>query len=232
MSFGSGVWYRREALKRVGVGPGATVLDVCTGTGLVARPAVELVGRTGSVMGFDASLGMLGAARRSLAIPLFQGYVERLPFSGESVDFVTMGYALRHVADLTTPFSEFYRVLRPGGRLIILEATRPSSRWRYWMVRIYLRRIVPLIARLGGRDASTIMRYFWDTIDNCVPPATILDSLRGVGLQKRGTSGDLRTLQRVRCGEASGLVDSWIDVCRRLINLHFSPGCAPRGARD
>jgi demethylmenaquinone methyltransferase/2-methoxy-6-polyprenyl-1,4-benzoquinol methylase len=181
MSFGSGVWYRREALKRTGVKTGATVLDVCTGTGLVARPAVELVGREGTVLGFDASLGMLVAARRSLEIPLLQGYVEKLPFSSCSVDFVTMGYALRHVADLNTPFNEFFRVLRPGGRLLILEATRPTSTWRYWMVRIYLRRVVPLIAKLGGRDASTIMRYFWDTIDNCVPPATILDSLKGVG---------------------------------------------------
>lgn len=181
MSFGSGVWYRREALKRAGVGPGATVLDVCTGTGLVARPAVELTGQAGAVIGFDASLGMLGAARRSLEIPLIQGYVESLPFVGESVDFVTMGYALRHVADLDTPFVEFFRVLRSGGRLLILEATRPSSRWRYWTVRIYLRRIVPLIAKLGGRDASTIMRYFWDTIDNCVSPATILDSLQRAG---------------------------------------------------
>jgi demethylmenaquinone methyltransferase/2-methoxy-6-polyprenyl-1,4-benzoquinol methylase len=181
MSFGSGVWYRREALKRVGVGNGATVLDVCTGTGLVARPAVALVGQSGRVMGFDASLGMLGTARKALAIPLLQGYVEWLPFSGESVDFVTMGYALRHVADLDTPFNEFFRVLRPGGRLLILEATRPTSTWRYWLVRIYLRRIVPMIAKLGGRDASTIMRYFWDTIDNCVPPATIIDSLERAG---------------------------------------------------
>ncbi len=181
MSFGSGIWYRREALKRTGVKNGATVLDVCTGTGLVARPAVELVGREGTVLGFDASLGMLVAARRTSAIPLLQGYVEKLPFSGDSVDFVTMGYALRHVADLDTPFNEFFRVLHPGGRLLILEATRPTSTWRYRIVRIYLQQIVPLIAKLGGRDASTIMRYFWDTIDNCVPPATILDSLKRAG---------------------------------------------------
>lgn len=181
MSFGSGLWYRREALKRVGVKQGVTVLDVCTGTGLVARPAVELVSRSGSVMGFDASIGMLGAAKRSLEIPLLQGYVENLPFVEKSVDFVTMGYALRHVADLATPFGEFFRVLRPGGKLLILEATRPKSWWLYWTVRIYLRRIVPLIARLGGRDSSTVMRYFWDTIDNCVPPETILGSLEKIG---------------------------------------------------
>ena len=193
MSFGSGVWYRREALKRAGVSTGDTVLDVCTGTGLVARPAFGLVGETGQVFGFDASMGMLDAARQSLRIPLLQGYVEHLPFVDDSVDFVTMGYALRHVADLQTPFVEYLRVLRPGGRLLILEATRPKSRWRYVIVRFYLRQIVPVIARLGGRDASTIMRYFWDTIENCVPPATIVNALQNAGFidATRGVMFDL-----------------------------------------
>jgi demethylmenaquinone methyltransferase/2-methoxy-6-polyprenyl-1,4-benzoquinol methylase len=193
MSFGSGIWYRREALKRAGLCTGAAVLDVCTGTGLVARPAVDLVGKTGRVVGYDASLGMLNTARRSLTIPFLQGYVEHLPFATASVDFVTMGYALRHVADLHTPFTEFFRVLRPGGTLLILEATRPKSRWRYAFVRVYLRRVVPTIARLGGHDARMIMRYFWDTIENCVPPEVIVESLQVAGFvnAKRGVMFDL-----------------------------------------
>jgi demethylmenaquinone methyltransferase/2-methoxy-6-polyprenyl-1,4-benzoquinol methylase len=182
MSFGSGVWYRREALKRVGVGPGAAVLDVCVGTGLVARAAHALVGPTGRVVGLDASLGMLFAAQRVLPFPLVQGYVERLPLADQSFDFVTMGYALRHVADLRAVFAEYRRVLRPGGRLLILEFSRPQSRLRYRAVRFYLRTVVPAVARLGGRDARTIMRYFWDTIESCVPPETILAALAAAGL--------------------------------------------------
>ncbi|MFV2072269.1 MAG: class I SAM-dependent methyltransferase [Thermoanaerobaculales bacterium] len=181
MSFGSGVWYRREALKRAGVKAGSIVLDVCTGTGLVARPAVTLVGQAGRVLGLDASVGMLTAAQRSLSIPFVQGYVECLPFSDNSVEFVTMGYALRHVADLRTTFEEYLRVLRPGGTVLVLEATRPTSHWRFVFIRIYLRRIVPAIARLGGRDASTIMRYFWDTIEKCVTPQTIVEALEDAG---------------------------------------------------
>ena len=193
MSFGSGVWYRREALKRAGVRAGATVLDVCTGTGLVARPAVALVGQAGRVLGLDASLGMLTTAQRSLSIPFIQGYVERLPFSDDSVDFVTMGYALRHVADLRTTFEEYLRVLRPGGKVLVLEATRPTSHWRFVFIRFYLRRVVPTIARFGGRDASTIMRYFWDTIENCVPPQTIVEALEDSGFTdaRRGVMFDL-----------------------------------------
>jgi demethylmenaquinone methyltransferase / 2-methoxy-6-polyprenyl-1,4-benzoquinol methylase len=182
MSFGSGIWYRREALKRLGVGPGAEVLDVCIGTGLVARPARDLVGAAGRVVGLDASLGMLFAAKRASSSPLVQAYVEALPLADESFDFVTMGYALRHVADLRGVFAEYRRVLRPGGRLLVLEFTRPRSRARYHLVRFYLRSVVPAVARLGGRDASTIMRYFWDTIESCVPPETIMTALADAGL--------------------------------------------------
>jgi len=193
MSFGSGQWYRRDALKRAGVAEGAMVLDVCTGTGLVARPASELVGDTGRVTALDASMGMLVAAQRSVSVPMTQAYVEALPVASDSFDFVTMGYALRHVADLVGTFKEYLRVLRPGGTLLILEATRPSSPLRFRFMRFYLRRVVPTIARLGGRDASTIMRYFWDTIENCVPPETIVDALTTAGFTEatRGVLFDL-----------------------------------------
>jgi len=193
MSFGSGTWYRREALKRAGVGAGAVVLDVCIGSGQVARPALELVGGNGRVVGLDASMGMLVEARQAVTAPLLQGYVEKLPVASASVDFVTMGYALRHVADLGAAFSEYLRVLRPGGTVLILELTRPRRRTMYAMVRFYLQRVVPAIARLGGRDARTLMRYFWDTIDTCVPPERILDALRSSGFQspERGTLFDL-----------------------------------------
>lgn len=182
MSFGSGVWYRRDALGRLGVGPGARVLDVCIGTGLVARAARDLVGAGGEVVGLDASLGMLFEARRVIPMPLVQGYVEKLPLDGERFDFVTMGYALRHVADLRSTFAEYRRVLKPGGKLLVLEMTRPRSRARYRLLRFYLRSVVPALARLRGRDARTIMQYFWDTIDACVPPETIVTAMAGAGL--------------------------------------------------
>ncbi len=184
MSFGSGNWYRRDALRRLGVGPGARVLDVCVGSGQVARGALELVGDAGEVVGLDASLGMLFAARRALALPLVQAYVERLPVADGAFDFVTMGYALRHVADLEGTFGEYRRVLRPGGKVLVLEITRPASPLRYRLTRCYLRRVVPALARLGGRDARTIMQYYWDTIDSCVPPETILAAMAAAGLAR------------------------------------------------
>ena len=129
-------------------------------------------------------MGMLVEARGFVSIPLIQGYVEHLPVADGSVDFVTMGYALRHVADLRATFEEYLRVLRPNGTLVILEFTRPRSRPVYCFSRIYLGNVVPAMARLRSRKAQTLMRYFWDTIENCVSPETILETLAGAGFDQ------------------------------------------------
>src|SRR5688572_32581148 len=96
------------------------VLDVATGTGLVAREALAIVGAQGSVTGLDPSAGMLEQAR-TLAFSIVRGHGERLPFGPASFDFVSMGYALRHVSDLPALFGEMKRVLRPGGTACVLE---------------------------------------------------------------------------------------------------------------
>jgi demethylmenaquinone methyltransferase/2-methoxy-6-polyprenyl-1,4-benzoquinol methylase len=186
MSFGTGERYRRDAMLRAGLAPGMSVLDVCIGSGQVARPALRVTGDNGSVIGLDASFGMLVEAQRTVRAPLMQGYVEQLPVRTDSVDLVTMGYALRHVTDLVAVFSEYRRVLKPEGKLLILELTRPRSRFLYLLVRFYLHRVVPTVARLGSgtEDARTLMRYFWDTIESCVPPETIIAALGEAGLKQ------------------------------------------------
>jgi demethylmenaquinone methyltransferase / 2-methoxy-6-polyprenyl-1,4-benzoquinol methylase len=182
-SLGSGAWYRRRALQRAGLRPGAKLLDVAVGTGLVAREAVRVTGRPGDVIGLDLSEGMLAEARRSLAIPLIQARAEALPLGDASVDFVSMGYALRHVADLSIAFAEYHRVLRPGGNLLLLEIGRPDSRLAYAVARFYLGWVVPALSRWAGAGsrAVTLMRYYWDTIDACVSPAVIQRSLTQAG---------------------------------------------------
>ena len=184
MSLGSGVRYRRDALRRAGLTPGHRVLDVAIGTGLVARAARDILGEDGHVTGVDLSMGMLAEARKSLPIALVQGIAERLPLADGCADFVTMGYALRHVTNFESTFREYLRVLKPGGTLLILEVTRPAAdSAAYHFTRFYLRTVAPLLARLGpgGSDAQTLMEYFWDTVDNCVPPAIILAALAGSG---------------------------------------------------
>lgn len=182
-SLGSGARYRRDALRRAGLAPGKRLLDVATGTGLVAREAVGILGGAADVVGLDLSAGMLRQARAALPIALVQARAEALPLADASVDLVTMGYALRHVPDLVRAFAEFRRVLRPGGRVLLLEIDQPSNRVALAALRFYLGGVVPALSRLvgRGRDDQRMMRYFWDTIDACVPPATIEAALDRAG---------------------------------------------------
>lgn len=183
LSLGAGGWYRRRVLRLAGLAPGMRVLDVACGTGLVAREAQRLTGDARLVIGLDASPGMLLAARRRFAGPLVEARMEHLPIASGSMALVSMGYALRHAAALGAVLSEFHRVLRPGGRLVILEIARPSGRRRLRLAKAYLGRLIPLLSRwaTGRRQSATLMRYYWQTIETCVPPETILGAMRAAG---------------------------------------------------
>jgi demethylmenaquinone methyltransferase/2-methoxy-6-polyprenyl-1,4-benzoquinol methylase len=196
-ALGSGPWYRRRALRRAGLRPGAGYLDVAIGTGLVAREAAAILGGTGGMVGLDLSEGMLAVARQSLAIPLVQARAEQLPFADGSFDFVSMGYALRHVSDLGRLFAEYRRVLRPGGRVLLLEIAPPGSRLGRVLMKAYMGGIVPLLSRLAGSGSATLMRYYWDTIEGCVPPREILRCLQQAGLAE------------VRCATEIGIMRAY-----------------------
>jgi len=183
LDLGSGPWYRRQALQRAGLLPGMRLLDVATGTGLVARGAVEILGDPRDVVGVDPSGGMLREARTALSGPLVRGRGEALPFRDDTFDMLSMGFALRHVPDLEVAFGEYRRVLKPGGRVLLLEVSRPPSRVSRWLIQTHFQHVLPLLTRLstGSEPAQLLMKYYWDTIDRCVPPETILDVLRRNG---------------------------------------------------
>ena len=184
MAFGSGSWYRRQALRRAGLRSGMRVLDVAIGTGLVAREEIELTGDARLVLGVDPSPGMIAQARRSLKdVDITLGVAEQLPVASDAFDFLSMGYALRHLSDLAPAFAEFFRVLRPGGRVCILEITRPRGRCRTALMKAYMRFIVPALTRLTTRHADTqlLWQYYWDTIEHCVPAEKIMAALSAAG---------------------------------------------------
>ncbi len=183
LAFGSGAWYRRQALLRAGLVPGMRVLDVGVGTGMVAREAVRIVGDATAVTGVDPSPGMMANAQLPAGVTLLEGRAEALPLPDESIDFLSMGYALRHIGDLSAAFAEFRRVLKPGGRICLLEITRPESRFGRVVLKGYMRGVVPTLARLAGASGETakLWRYYWDTIDACAPPVRVVATLEAAG---------------------------------------------------
>jgi demethylmenaquinone methyltransferase/2-methoxy-6-polyprenyl-1,4-benzoquinol methylase len=130
-------------------------------------------------------MGMMQSLGKSLGIALVQAQAERLPLSDGAFDFLSMGFALRHVADLTAVFREYRRVLRPGGIVCILELTRPQRAWSRYLLKLYLRGVVPALSRVVARDAQTprLFRYFWDTIEACVAPEQVAQALEAAGFE-------------------------------------------------
>lgn len=183
MAFGTGSWYRRRALRGSGLRSGMTVFDVGVGTGLVAREAAWICGDPTRVTGVDPSSGMVENAKVPAGVRLIAGSAEAIPTADSTADFLTMGYALRHVGDLAVAFREFHRVLKPGGRLCLLEITRPDRAWSQVLLKIYMRVMVPVATRLVARhrDTPELMRYYWDTIEACAPPAVIKSALVAAG---------------------------------------------------
>jgi demethylmenaquinone methyltransferase / 2-methoxy-6-polyprenyl-1,4-benzoquinol methylase len=175
-SLGSGAWYRRRCLRRAGVRPGALLVDVAVGTGLLAQEALVLTGEPHAVIGVDVSEAMLAIAQEKLGIALIQGAAEALPLAPGIADFVTMGYALRHVADLQAALREALRVLRPGGRIVLLEISAPRKRLNRMLAAAYIGGVLPLLSLLMTRDrrARALMRYHWQTIASIMPREAVL----------------------------------------------------------
>ncbi|MGA8881983.1 MAG: class I SAM-dependent methyltransferase [Azonexus sp.] len=182
-ALGSGAWYRRDVLRRNGLQAGMTLLDVAAGTGLVAAEGQRLIGPSGRLLALDPSPGMLAELRKKLNVETIEAYAESIPLPDNHVDFVSMGYALRHVGDLDQAFGEYLRVLRPGGRACIMEISRPESRLGQLALRAYIRGVVPFLARFARSPANVklLWEYYGETIDLAVEPERILDAMRRSG---------------------------------------------------
>ena len=149
MTFGLDVRWRRRAVQSLGLPSASLVLDVACGTGDLCRDLHRAGYRA---IGVDVSAGMLGAAHEG--VPLVQGDGLALPLPDAVADGITCGFALRNVVDIGALFGEFARVLRPGGRLAILEIAEPRSRALRSAHGFYFRRVVPLIGGLVSDRAA------------------------------------------------------------------------------
>ena len=183
LSFGSGDWYRRQAIKRIGLTKGMKLLDLACGTGVVARAAAQVTGEPRGIVGMDASFGMLRSGKtRNVKV---ECVAETLAVRDASFDRITIGFAMRHFADLGVVFAECLRVLRPGGKLLILEITAPESRIARAFLGLYMGRFAPAVIRLrtGSPRTAELFRYYWETTRDCVRPTIITDALTDAGFK-------------------------------------------------
>lgn len=180
---GAGRWYRARMLRAAGLRAGSALLDVGAGTGLCSWLAQRIVGPTGRVLAVDPSPGMLEQARRRGVRETMQGSAEKLPVDNASFDLVVMSYMLRHVDDLAQAFAEARRVLRPGGRILILEVTSPTQPLARGVFHAAMINAVPALGVLTSGRPSTfpMMRYWGQTIRDAAPPQAVVSALAGAG---------------------------------------------------
>ena len=168
------VGWRRKTVRRLRLGPGSLVLDLACGTGDFCR---ELAAYDLVPIGADLSFGMLAAG--TTGVPLVQADVLRLPVPDASVDGVTCGFALRNLVELDPFFAELARVVRPGGRIALLEVAEPPNPVLRWGHGIYFGKVVP---RIGGMLSDpTAYRYLPKSVAYLPPPDELVAVLRQAG---------------------------------------------------
>ena len=190
MTFRLDVRWRKVALRALGLAPGSVVLDLASGTGDMC---IDLAHADLVPISVDLSYGMLHAGRSSA--PRVQADILRLPVPDESVDGVTCGFALRNLVDLDTFFRELHRVVRPGGRISLLDVGVPHNPLVRFGNGIYFGRIVPLIGGLLSDRAA--YRYLPKSVAYLPPPATLVAMLQSAGFEHvvhRQLSGGLTQL--------------------------------------
>jgi demethylmenaquinone methyltransferase/2-methoxy-6-polyprenyl-1,4-benzoquinol methylase len=159
------------------------VLDVACGTGRLARLAADRVGSGGGVIGVDASEGMLLRARAragTTAVEYREADALALPFRDASFDVATIGFGLRNLSDYRAGLAEMRRVVRPGGRVVVLEIAQPAGGVGRALFRLWFRRVVPLLGRLARHPGASA--YQPDSVLAYPTPDAVARLLADAGL--------------------------------------------------
>ena len=189
-SFGRDQAWRRAVVRLADVGSGDEVLDVACGTGDLTEAFARV--RPAGVTGLDFTAAMLDLARdKARRLPgdcpepaYVQGDAEHLPFDDRRFDIASIAFGIRNVSDPAGAIAEFRRVLRPGGRLLILEFSEPPNPVLRAFNRLYTRRIMPVTATLLARDRSGAYRYLPRSVSTFLDPPKLAEMLEDAGFEK------------------------------------------------
>jgi demethylmenaquinone methyltransferase/2-methoxy-6-polyprenyl-1,4-benzoquinol methylase len=170
--------WRRRAVDLAHVGPGSRVLDVASGTGDLA---IEAASRGADVVGSDFSEGMLALARKKAPqIPFEQADALALPYEDDRFDAATVGFGARNFSDLEQGLRELARVVRPGGRVVVLEITTPTRPPLSTFFSLWFDRVVPLVGRVAG-DADAYS-YLPNSVKRFPAPEALAATMERAGM--------------------------------------------------
>jgi demethylmenaquinone methyltransferase/2-methoxy-6-polyprenyl-1,4-benzoquinol methylase len=189
LSGGTDGGWRRRAARATSLQPTGSALDVACGSGKLTAELARIAGRAGRVAGLDFSAHMLEIARRDHAgIEFLEGDALNLPFDDASFDASTIAFGLRNLADPVRGLREMQRVVKPGGRSVVLEFVRPPKNVVGAAYRLYLRTLLPAIGgTLSGQPAA--YRYLSDTVDSYRSPEELREMAVAAGWSEVGYTG-------------------------------------------
>ncbi|MCM3003920.1 demethylmenaquinone methyltransferase [Priestia koreensis] len=156
--------WRQDTMKRMDVQKGSKALDVCCGTADWTLALAEAVGEKGEVVGLDFSQNMLKIGEEKVAgsshknIELIHGNAMELPFPDNTFDYVTIGFGLRNVPDYMTVLKEMHRVVKPGGKVVCLETSQPTTPGYRQLYFLYFKHIMPMLGKLVAKSYE---EYSW-----------------------------------------------------------------------
>jgi demethylmenaquinone methyltransferase/2-methoxy-6-polyprenyl-1,4-benzoquinol methylase len=175
--------WRRRAADLAAVGPGDRVLDVATGTGDLAIELASRVGPGGRVVGSDFAEEMLQRARaKDQSVTWEWGNALELPYGDGEFAAATVGFGARNFSDLQRGIGEMARVVRPGGRVVVLEITTPSRPPLSTFFSVWFDRIVPVLGKLTGD--STAYEYLPKSVKRFPPPEGLAAVMEEAGLER------------------------------------------------
>ena len=187
MTAGLDARWRRAAARAATLTPGGSAVDVACGTGALTRELARAVGSTGAVIGVDISERMLERARRRPSMPdaalprYLHGDALGLPLPDGGADAATIAFGLRNVADYGVCLAELRRVVRPGGRVVVLELATPQRGIGRLVAATWFERLIPLLGRLAGGGSA--YRYLRDSVRTYPAPAEVARAMEAAGLQ-------------------------------------------------
>ncbi len=172
---------------RSGIQKGERILDVCSGTGELAFLLSRHVGPRGSVTGADFCEEMLDLAQRKRGehhanISFILSDAKRLPFRDNAFDAVTVAFGMRNIPDTALALHEIDRVLKPGGKFVCLELTRPRNWWFRFLYEWYVFKVMPLIGKLVVKNAAPYL-YLHRSINSFYPPDEFKDMINKCGFE-------------------------------------------------